>query len=98
MKEYRVVIKPTAENDIERRYSQIAEEAPENALSWYLDIISALETLDTLAERCPIAPEDIDFKTGIRHLIIGNYRVLYAIRDDIVEVLHVRHVRHDRTL
>ncbi|MCF1457981.1 MAG: type II toxin-antitoxin system RelE/ParE family toxin [Shewanella sp.] len=98
MKQYRVEIKPTAENDLENRYLQIAEESPQNAVSWYLDMISAIEKLDTLAERCPIAPEDVDIGLGIRHLIIGNYRVLYSIRNDIVEVLHIRHGRHDRKL
>ena len=98
MKQYRVAIKPTAENDIETRYLQIAEESPENAIGWYLDMIAAIEKLDRLAERCPIAPEDKDIQRGIRHLVIGNYRVLYAINDDVVEVLHVRNGRHDRKL
>jgi plasmid stabilization system protein ParE len=98
LKQYRVDLKPTAENDLEQRYLQIAEESPQNAVSWYLDMISAIEKLDTLAERCPIAPEDVDIGLGIRHLIIGNYRVLYIIRNDVVEVLHLGHGRHDRKL
>ena len=96
MKKYRVHIKPTRESDLERRYLQIAEESPQNAVSWYLDIISAIEKLDSLAERCPIAPEDLDIQRGIRHLVIGNYRVLYWLVEDLVEVLHIRHSRHDR--
>ena len=98
MKAYRVEIKPTAESDLERRYLQIAEKSPQNALSWYLDIINAIEKLGSLAERCPIAPEDLDIQRGIRHLVIGNYRVLYWINEDTVEVLHIRHSRHDRKL
>lgn len=98
MKRYRVEIKPTAEFDLERHYLQIAEESPENAVNWYLDTIRAIEKLDSLAERCPIAPEDLDLQRGIRHLVIGNYRVLYWIVGDVVDVLHVRHSRHDRKL
>ena len=98
MKQYRVDIKSTAENDLERRYLQIAEESPQNAINWYLDIISAIEKLDTLAERCPIAPEDIEIQRNIRHLIVGQYRVLYLIDNDVINVLHVRHSRHDRKL
>ncbi len=98
MKKYRVVIKPTAENDLERRYLQIARESPQNAVQWYLGLIEAIEKLDTLAERCPIAPEDVDLQRGIRHLVLGYYRVLYLINKDVVEVLHVRHGRHDRKL
>ena len=98
MKKYRVEIKPTAEKDIEARYLQIAEDSPQNAAQWYLNLIEAIEKLDLLAERCPVAPEDIDVQRGIRHLILGHYRVLYAIDNNVVEVLHVRHERKDRKL
>ena len=98
MKNYRIDIKPTAENDLVERYLQIAEESPQNAMQWYLGIIEAIEKLDSLAERCPLAPEDIDIQRGIRHLILGHYRVLYIINNEAIEVLHVRHGRKERKL
>ena len=98
MKKYRIEIKPTAENDLVSRYAQIEKESPQHAVSWYLGIVDAIEKLDELADRCPIAPEDVDIQRGIRHLIVGDYRVLYAVQDDTVHVLHVRHSRHDRKL
>lgn len=98
MKKYRIDIKPTAENDLARRFAQIEKESPQNAVSWYLGLIEAIEKLDELAERCPIAPEDIDLQRGIRHLVVGDYRVLYVIEDEAVSVLHVRHGRHERRL
>ena len=81
-----------------RRFAQIEKESPQNAVSWYLGLIEAIEKLDELAERCPIAPEDMDIQRGIRHLIVGDYRVLYVIEGDVVSVLHIRHGRHDRKL
>ena len=90
MKKYRINIKPTAENDLIRRYQQIAEDSPKNAVNWYLRIIDAIEKLDILAERCPIAPEDEDIHKGIRHLVIGDYQALYLINNDVVEILHGR--------
>ena len=98
MKKYRIEIKPTAENDLATRYQQIAEDSPQNALNWYLQIIESIEKLDVLAERCPLALEDIDIQLGIRHLIIGSYRVLYRINSNVVEVLHIRHSRRERKL
>ena len=98
MKKYRVEIKPTAENDLETRYRQIAEESPQNAMSWYLRVIEAIEKLEILAERCPIAPEDADIQQGIRHLVIGDCRALYRVADDTVEVLHLRHGSMDRKI
>jgi len=98
VKKYRVDIKPTAEADLIKRYQEIGAESPQNALNWYLAIMAALEKLDELAERCPIAPEDREFGLGIRHLIIGDYRALYLIREEAVEVLHIRHSAMDRKL
>lgn len=98
MKKYRVDITPTAENDLTKRFKQIEKDSPHNAVSWYINLVEAIEKLDVWAERCPIAPEDIDMQKGIRHLIIGDYRVLYAIHDYVVQVLHVRHGGHDRKL
>ena len=98
MKKYRVEIKPTAENDLARRYAQIEKESPQNDVNWYLRVIESIEKLDELAERCPVAQEGLDIQRGLRHLIIGNYHALYVIEGDAVSVLHVRHGRHDRKL
>ena len=62
------------------------------------EVIEAIEKLNELAERCPIAPENIDVQRGIRHLIVGDYRVLYVIEDEVVSVLHIRHNRHERKI
>ena len=98
MKKYHIDIKPTAENDLARRFAQIEKESPQNAVSWYLGLIEAIEKLNELAERCPIAPENIDVQRGIRHLIVGGYRVLYVIEDEVVSVLYIRHNRHERKI
>jgi len=98
LKNFLVEIKPTAEQDLAQRYEQIAEESPQNALNWYLRMITAIEKLNLLAERCPLAPEDRDLNLGIRHLVIGDYRALYIINDEVVEILHVRHSRMSRIL
>jgi len=100
MKRLKVNIKLSAVNDIESRFLQIHEESPLNAENWYLDIIQCIESLDLLAMRCPLAPEDEFLNLGIRHLIVGRYRVLFIINDstDSVDILHVRHTRHERKL
>lgn len=98
MRTYSISIKPTAEQDLEKRFLQIREDSPDNALRWYTNLIEAIEALSLMAERCPIAPEDTDIQSGIRHLIVGNYRVLYQIIGDEVAVLHIRHSAKARVL
>lgn len=98
MKKFRIDIKPTAESDLSKRYLQIAEDSPQNAVRWYFNIIEAIESLEILALRCPLAPEDIDIQQDIRHLIIGDYRILYCVIDNRVEILHIRHSAMQRKL
>jgi hypothetical protein len=54
--------------------------------------MSALASLAFLPQRCPIAPEGRELEShGIRHMILGEYRAIFRIRDWGVLVLHVRH-------
>jgi len=72
-------------------YLYIKENSPQNALKWYQEIYSKIQSLSTLPLRCPLAPENDFFEEEIRHLIIQNYRILYTIEDSTVYTLHVRH-------
>lgn len=66
--------------------------APLNANRWYRDLLEAIGTLSEFAERSPLAPESAELQSAsIRHLIRGDYRVIYLVRDDLVAVLHIRH-------
>jgi len=98
LKHYQINIRPTAETDIRQRYHQIHEASPANAKSWYLNLVAAIKTLEHLALRCPIADEAADIHLDIRQLVVGRYRVLYFVQANSVEILHIRHVRHDRNL
>ncbi|MBL4802532.1 MAG: type II toxin-antitoxin system RelE/ParE family toxin [Emcibacter sp.] len=86
VEKYKIRIKPTAENDLIIRYQEITDDSPENALKWYLNIIEIIEKLDVMAERHPLASEDIDINRGIRHFNIDRYRILYFINENVVEV------------
>lgn len=91
MKQYHLLVKPSAEQDIVERYQQIKEASEQNALKWYLAIMDSIESLSQLAVLCPIAPESDYIEVEIRHLVIGDYRVLFYIESDNVHILHIRH-------
>ena len=92
---YEVLIMPTAEAELEAAYLWIAERAPEAAARWYNGLLDALLKLETLPERCPIAPESDAFKEEIRQLLYGKrqhmYRILFHGEGHSVRILHVRH-------
>lgn len=62
-----------------------------NAAHWQAGLLEAAESLRTFPARCPLAPENGPFEFEIRQLIHGAHRLLFAIQDDAVVILHVRH-------
>ena len=91
MKKHKIdTSKGESEKDIEHIYRYIADDSPKNALKWYSSIRKKISTLEEMPERCPEAPESELVPYIVRHLIVGNYRVLFRIEGSTVQVLHVR--------
>ncbi len=88
---YKVEFTEQAQAEAREAARWIAEYSPEEATLWYFDLIEAVESLENFPARCPLAPESKTFRTKIRHLLFGKYRVLFIIEDETVYVLHVRH-------
>ena len=88
---HKVILHPAAAREAEQAYRYIAQRAPENASRWYNRLLDAMFSLADFPRRCPLAPESRYLKREIRHLIHGNYRILYTIEKRTVRILHVRH-------
>lgn len=97
---YRVIIEPPARENIDQAYRWIAERAPVSAVKWFNGLEAAIQTLEDFPQRCPLAEESKAFDLEIRQLIygkrVGAYRILFAIQQDAVHILHVRHGRRRR--
>jgi len=50
-----------------------------------------VKSLKTFPDRCHKAPEATALGEDVRHLIVGNYRLIFAIQAETVTVLHIRH-------
>ncbi len=99
MKKYRIDTSTgNAETDIDKIFDFIELDSPQNAVNWYFKLKEKIQTLETMPERCPKAPENEFSDFTIYHLITGNYRILYRIEDDVVQVLHVRGAGQDYIL
>ncbi|NEO36616.1 MAG: type II toxin-antitoxin system RelE/ParE family toxin [Moorea sp. SIOASIH] len=96
MKQYRIDIAPEAGQEIEDIYLYIAEDSPDNAARWYFVIHDKIQTLKDSPARCPLAFESSFYDYEIRNLIVGNYRVLFRIDGQIVQILHVKHGAQER--
>lgn len=80
-----------AQRQIDKIHDAIARHAPMAADAWLDEMIAAIESLSEMPARCPTAPESRPPRLIVRHLILGNYRILFTIRDRYVRVLGIRH-------
>ncbi|HYW13810.1 MAG TPA: type II toxin-antitoxin system RelE/ParE family toxin, partial [Longimicrobium sp.] len=60
----------------------------------YLKEHDAISGLGDFPLSFGLAPERFEFQEGLRHRLVGAYRILFTVTDR-VSVLHVRHGRQD---
>jgi plasmid stabilization system protein ParE len=77
--------------DVEEIRLRIASDSPRRAERWAESIACVMAALSRFPRRYPLAPEAREIGREVRHAIHGAYRILFAIKGDVVVVLHVRH-------
>ena len=98
MRRYRVIVTPSAQDDIRKAHEWIAAENPDYARIWLGGLREKILGLETLPESHALAPESDAFDRDIRQLLYGRgtpWRIFFAIDVSTVQVLHVRHDRRD---
>ena len=79
----------TARADLNAIRAYIARDSPENAKRFIARMRAAIARLKTLPESGGVV-EDWE-RPGFRQLIVGNYRVIYRVAGDEVEIRTVFH-------
>ena len=80
---------PQAAEDLESIAEFIAEDSPHYARLFVINILQVINILIDFPRSGRIVPELND--PVIREIILGNYRIVYRFRDEIVEILTVYH-------
>lgn len=92
---YRVAVTEVAAAEIDSAYEWIEERAPDAAERWYDGLMAAVGSLRHHPRRYARVPMAESDGPEIRQLIYGRrrgqYRVLFVVHEDTVEVLNVRH-------
>lgn len=88
---FHVSMTARAEADLRDIVEHIAHDSPLNASRWLDRVENAIGRLEEFPGRCRRAPEAEVFQETIRQLILGNYRILFAVREQDVVILSVRH-------
>lgn len=88
---YEVVITPAAEANLDHILHFIALDNPVAGRKFVAGLRNKLKSLASMPERCPLAPENGFDGVTIRHLLHGNYRLLFTVETERVIVLQIRH-------
>ena len=92
---YRVEITTRAEGDLDTIYSTVTTETRQTGQRWFDSFETAILSLSILPERCVSEPKLSSSHRVVRKLLFGKrryvYRVYYAVLDDAVRILPVRH-------
>lgn len=90
-KTYKVFLTRHAGHDLAEIYDYIANDSPENAAAFILSIEEKVISLAIMPERAPMIPENALLGTAHRHLVHGNYRIIFRIQNASVFVLRIIH-------
>jgi len=88
---FRVRISKTAERDVDEVWRFISQDSIETATIFVLRLEERVSALETFPARCPLIPENELIETQYRHLIDGDYRIIFRIVGRIVHVLRIIH-------
>jgi len=88
---YRVEITTVAERDIEEIWEYSSQDNAERATAFILELEKTIAGLSTLPLRCSLVPENEILGTAYRHLLYGNYRIIFRIFVSQVIILRVVH-------
>ena len=92
MKRYPVVFEQSAQEDVRGSYDWGCRAwGKKEAQQWVRQLRTAVsKQLSVMPKGFPLAPENDEFDEEIRQMIVGRYRVLFAVRSGKVHVLHIR--------
>ena len=78
-----------AAHDLEAITEFIAADSPHYARLFAVDVLKAVERLETFPRSGRIVPKLAT--PAIREIILGNYRIVFRLRREVVEILTIYH-------
>ncbi|KKM11354.1 RelE/StbE family addiction module toxin [Clostridiales bacterium PH28_bin88] len=93
MEKYRLLIFPSAEQDLQDIVDYINELSPDAALKLYDEIVDGIGSLAQMPLRCPLLKSPVLRAKGYRVLVVHNYLVFYVMNDTTVEIRRILYGR-----
>ena len=96
MKTCDVTIPPIVEEKIRNQVFRMAADKPSAAIKWRALAFKKIMSLAAFPEQCSEVPESQYVRYCLRHLLIGEYRVLFRVKDLKVLVLDFKSSKQNR--
>ena len=95
MEKYKVLIFPSAEQDLAEIVDYLNTLSPDVALRYYDLLVEEIASLGQMPNRCP-KPRDLALAAkGYRYLIVKDYLVFYVVSGNTVEIRRIVYGRRD---
>ncbi len=87
--DYRIIWSPVAASHLEQICDYIAQNSEIYARIFAKEVLSVIESLPSFPKAGRIVPEYND--DNLRERIYGNYRIVYRIQEDVIEIAAICH-------
>lgn len=93
MEKYKLLIFPSAQQDLQDIVDYVNEISPDAALKLYDEIVDGIGSLEQMPLRCPLLKSSVLRAKGYRVLVVQNYLVFYIVNVTTVEIRRILHGR-----
>lgn len=94
MKKYKIVMLPTAKNDLADMVEYLSQFYPSTALNRYDRIVEKISLLADMPNMCEEYPTAVS-GYSYRKMIVDDYLVFYVVLEDIVEIHNIINGKFD---
>ncbi len=95
MEAYKVLIFPTAAQDLAELVEYLNTLSADAAIKYYDMLTEQISSLSPMPERCP-KPKDLALSAkGYRYLIVRDYLVFYVVAGSTVQIRRILYGRRD---
>jgi len=93
MGKYRLLLFPSAKQDLQDIVDYVNGLSPDAALNLYDEIVEGIGSLSQMPERSPLIKSPVLRAKGYRALIVHNYLVFYVVNGNQVEIRRILYGR-----
>ncbi len=93
MEKYKLLIFPSAKQDLQDIVDYVNEFSPDAAIKLYDEIVKKIGSLSQIPLRCPLIKNPALKAKSYRVLVVNNFLVFFVVRENTVEIRRILYGR-----